>query len=78
MTIQIARRHGMAAKLCGSGSAIVMIPGFEYTEEMITELREWVSNSAVTPREMERDGFKVEKVRSHKFSVCANKHGHYT
>ena len=76
--MQIARRHGMAAKLCGSGSAIVMIPGFEYTEELITELREWFFNFAVTPREMERNGFKVENVRIHNSSVCANKYGHYT
>ena len=55
-----------------------MIPGFQYTEEMITVLSELVSFSAVTPMEMERDGFKVEKVRIHKLSVCANKHGHYT
>ena len=68
----------MAAKLCGSGSAIVMIPGFEYKEEMIAELRQWFCNSAVIPREMERNGFKVEKVTIHNSSVCVNKHGHYT
>ena len=78
MTIQIARRHGMAAKLCGSGSAIVMIPGFEYKEAMITELREWISHFAVTRREMERNGFKVEKVAIHNSPVCVNKHCHYT
>ena len=68
----------MAAKLCGSGSAIVMIPGFEYKEEMISSLRESHPNPDVIHREMEQNGFKVEKVRIHSSSVCINKQCHYT
>ena len=38
-SLQIARKHGLAAKFSGSGGAVVMTPGFSYKEEEIEEVR---------------------------------------
>lgn len=37
---QIARKHGMAAKFCGSGGAVVIVPGFSYKEDVIESLKQ--------------------------------------
>ena len=45
----------MAAKFCGSGGAVVIVPGFSYKEEAIEALK----------KEMEKNGFVLVRVHVH-------------
>ena len=45
----------MAGKFCGSGGAIVIVPGFSYKEEAIEALK----------KEMEQNGFTLVRVHVH-------------
>ena len=55
----------MAAKCCGSGGAIVIVPGFSYKEDVIEALE----------KEMKDNGFVMVKVHVHEpnWIVCWRK-----
>ena len=55
----------MAAKFCGSGGAIVIVPGFSYKEDVIEALE----------KEMKDNGFVMVKVHVHEpnWIVCLRK-----
>lgn len=54
----------MAAKFCGSGGAIVIIPGFSYEEAIYEALRLYEYFYIITCREMESNQFTLVKVNS--------------
>lgn len=67
----------MAAKFCGSGGAVVIVPGFSYKEETIETMKKWRRGGEVRDREMEQNGFVLEKVHVREWGVCC-KQSHYT
>ena len=62
----------MAAKFCGSGGAVVIIPGFSYREETIESLRMLGLNGSFICRELEQNNFVFVKVNvfSRSFFLC--------
>lgn len=67
----------MATKFCGSGGAVVIVPGFSYNEETIETMKKWRRGGEVRDREMEQNGFVLEKVHVREWGVCC-KQSHYT
>ena len=62
----------MAAKFCGSGGAVLIIPGFSYREEAMEALRLYSSAKSLSHRELANNQFVMVKVNmyGHHSVVC--------